>query len=63
MNDKVIIENILKFMRRGKWELQGDEALAFSQCFEYLVKKLKESETKPIDPKVKNGNNVRSGTK
>lgn len=40
--DKVKIENILKLLRRGKYELGGEEVLAFHQCFEYLVRLLQE---------------------
>lgn len=35
--DKIKIENTLKLLRRGKWELEGEEILAFHQIFAYLV--------------------------
>lgn len=42
MNELVRIENILALLRRGKYELTGEEILAFNQCFEYLLNKRSE---------------------
>lgn len=42
MLEKTKIENILRLLRRGKWELEGEEVLAFYQCFDYLSRVLKE---------------------
>lgn len=47
MLEKTKIENILRLLRRGKWELEGEEVLAFYQCFDYLgriLKDMKEAE-------------------
>ena len=37
-----LIDSTLKLLRRGKYELSGDEALVFHSCFQYLVKRLNE---------------------
>lgn len=42
MLEKTKLENILRLLRRGKWELEGEEVLAFYQCFDYLTKVLKD---------------------
>lgn len=52
MLNPVQIDNILKLLRRGKWELQGEEILAFHQCFSYLVKLLDESKKPAIQTAV-----------
>jgi hypothetical protein len=38
--EAALIDSTLKLLRRGKFELSGDEALVFHSCFQYLVKKL-----------------------
>lgn len=48
-NEKVIIENTLKLLRKGKFELEGEEALAFYSLFGYWVKRLKELDA-PLIP-------------
>lgn len=40
--EAALIDSTLKLLRRGKFELSGEEALVFHQCFSYLVKKLNE---------------------
>ena len=35
-----LIDNTLKILRKGKYELSGDEAVVFYSCFQYLVQKL-----------------------
>ena len=50
--DKVKIENILKLLKRGKWELGGEEILAFHQCFAYLVSILNEIKIKEEQAKI-----------
>lgn len=52
MNEKVIIENTLKLLRKGKFELEGEEALAFYSLFGYWVKKLQEFNKPAIQPVV-----------
>lgn len=42
MDEKIAIENTLKLLKRGKWEMQGDEILAFHQCFIYWLKRLEQ---------------------
>lgn len=37
-----LIDATLKLLRRGKFELQGEEALVFYGCFEYLVKRMED---------------------
>lgn len=37
-----LVENTLKLLRRGKYELTGEEAVVFYSCFQYLTKKLNE---------------------
>jgi hypothetical protein len=37
-----LIENTLKLLRRGKYELTGEEAIVFHSCFQYLVKRIAE---------------------
>lgn len=43
MNKTLMYENLLKLLRRGKWELDGDEILAFYQSFSFIIKELEES--------------------
>lgn len=38
----ILLENTLKLLRKGKYELSGDEALVFYSSFEYLVKRINE---------------------
>ena len=54
----IATENILKLLRRGKWELEGDEILAFYRSFEFLVKKL--NELKQPDIKVASVDPIKS---
>lgn len=49
----IAIENVLKLLRRGKWELEGDEILAFYRSFEFLIKKLNELKQSDIEIKQK----------
>lgn len=52
--EKAIIENALRLLRKGKYELSGDEALVFHQCFSYLIEKLKKlDQPLPIPQEVK----------
>ena len=44
----VAIENTLKLLRRGKFEMEGEEALAFFRLFEFWVKRLNELKAPPI---------------
>jgi hypothetical protein len=44
----VAIENTLKLLRRGKFEMEGEEALAFFRLFEFWVKRLNELKQPPI---------------
>lgn len=39
--DEIMLQNALKLLQKGKFELTGEEALAFRQVFEYLVNKLR----------------------
>ena len=36
------IDSTLKLLRKGKFELTGEEAIIFNGCFQYLVRKLNE---------------------
>lgn len=45
----VLLENTLKLLRKGKYELSGDEALVFYSSFEYIIKKIQELK-KPLVP-------------
>jgi len=38
--EKIILENALKILRKGKYDFSGDEALVFHQCFSYLLDRL-----------------------
>jgi hypothetical protein len=44
----VAIENTLKLLRRGKFEMEGEEALAFFRLFEFWVKRLNELKQPPV---------------
>lgn len=49
MSELIRIDNILKLLRRGKWELSGEEILAFQQCFQYLLDRHKQlSKPEPV---------------
>jgi hypothetical protein len=48
MNEKVVIENTLKLLRKGKFELEGEEALAFYSMFSYWVKRLQDLNKPPV---------------
>ena len=39
--DEVMLQNALTLLQKGKYELTGEEALAFRQVFEYLLQKLR----------------------
>lgn len=39
--DEVLLKNALTLLQKGKYEMTGEEALAFRQVFEYLLQKLK----------------------
>lgn len=45
----IILENTLKLLRKGKYELSGEEALVFYSSFDYLIKRIQELK-KPIAP-------------
>lgn len=47
----VILENTLKLLRKGKYELSGDEALVFYSSFDYIIKKIQDLK-KPLTPVV-----------
>lgn len=34
------IDTLLKILRRGKWEFEGEEALAFYQVYDFFVREL-----------------------
>ena len=60
--DLARLEQLLKVFRRGKYELEGEEVLAFAQCFHWagaLCETVKESlvpkpvVTEPIPSKAK----------
>lgn len=46
--DIIAIDNTLKLLRRGKWELEGEEALAFYRLFEYWAKRLADLKKPPV---------------
>ncbi len=48
MNRTLMYENLLKLLRRGKWELDGDEILAFHQSFSFIIRELEESKKSKI---------------
>jgi hypothetical protein len=45
----IILENTLKLLRKGKYELSGEEALVFYSSFDYIIKKIQELK-KPLAP-------------
>jgi hypothetical protein len=55
--EKLILENTLRLLRKGEYKLSGEEAIVFHQCFSYIVDKLKllnkptvvETISKPIE--------------
>lgn len=40
--EAAMVDATLKLLRRGKYELSGEEAIVFYNCFQYLVRKLNE---------------------
>ena len=44
------IDQTLKLLRRGKFELTGEEAIVLNGCFSYLVKRLNDLKA-PLVPK------------
>lgn len=46
--DIIAIDNTLKLLRRGKWELEGEEVLAFYRLFEFWAKKLADLKKPPL---------------
>lgn len=46
----ILLENTLKLLRKGKFELTGDEALVFYSSFDYIVKKINELKKPDIVP-------------
>ena len=56
----LLLDNTLKLLRKGKFELSGEEALVFHACFEYLVNRIKELKevpaikSEPVKKKVAN---------
>lgn len=44
----VAIDNTLKLLRRGKWEMEGEEVLAFYRVFEFWAKKLHDLNKPPV---------------
>lgn len=47
------IKNLLSMLGRGKWELQGDEILAFAQAIEFVLDLEKEMKSPPQPIEVK----------
>lgn len=45
-----ILENTLKLLRKGKYELTGEEALVFYTSFDYLIKKINQLKQPEIVP-------------
>ena len=50
--DETSLMNVLKLLQKGKYELTGEEALAFRQSFEYLVNLLRTEQAKNSLPVV-----------
>ena len=50
--EKLILENIIKILRKGKYELSGDEVIVFYQSFNYIIDKIRtiDLELKPLPP-------------
>lgn len=48
--EKAILENILRFLRKGKFELTGDEVLSFHQGLVYLITSIKQVDSPPSMP-------------
>lgn len=46
--EAVAIDNTLKLLRRGKWEMEGEEVLAFYRVFEYWAKRLHDLNKPPL---------------
>jgi hypothetical protein len=47
--EKVIIENIIKLLRRAKFsEITGDEALVIHQSLDYLIRRMKALDAPPV---------------
>lgn len=44
----VAIDNTLKLLRRGKWEMEGEEVLAFYRVFEFWAKRLHDLNKPPL---------------
>ncbi len=48
------IDATLKLLRKGKFEITGEEAIVLNGCFSYLVgrmNELKQPDIKPVEPK------------
>lgn len=45
------IDQTLKLLRRGKFELTGEEAIVLGGVFQYLVKRMNELKAPPVLPK------------
>ena len=48
MNEKMRLHNIMALLKRGKFELTGEEILVFNQCYEYLMIKIKAIERSEV---------------
>jgi hypothetical protein len=47
-----LLENTLKLLRRGKYELTGEEALVFYSSFDYIIRRINELKKPEITPVV-----------
>ena len=45
-----LLENTLKLLRRGKFELTGEEAIVLYSSFDYLVKRINELKKPEVAP-------------
>jgi hypothetical protein len=45
-----LLENTLKLLRRGKYELTGEEAIVLYSSFDYLIKRINELRKPEISP-------------
>jgi len=59
----ILIENTLKLLRRGKYDLTGEEAIVFYNCFQYLVKRVAELNQPEIQELVKKESRIKNVNK
>jgi hypothetical protein len=45
-----LLENTLKLLRRGKYELTGEEAIVMYSSFDYLIRRINELKKPEIAP-------------